>query len=127
MISLIYWQPVMKTQTSQSQPSPRTVQPGQAAGSRPTLDDRSEVVPALFGGRYQLQGLIGAGGTGTVYRALDIELGETVALKVLRREVVSLPRVLDRFRAEVRLSRRITHRNVARMYDIGEHFPHSRR
>jgi serine/threonine protein kinase/Flp pilus assembly protein TadD len=121
MISLIYWQPVMKTQTSQSQPSPRTVQPGQAAGSRPTLDDRSEVVPALFGGRYQLQGLIGAGGTGTVYRALDIELGETVALKVLRREVVSLPRVLDRFRAEVRLSRRITHRNVARMYDIGEH------
>jgi serine/threonine protein kinase len=119
MISLIYWQPVMKTQTSQSQPSPRTVQPGQAAGSRPTLDDRSEVVPALFGGRYQLQGLIGAGGTGTVYRALDIELGETVALKVLRREVVSLPRVLDRFRAEVRLSRRITHRNVARMYDIG--------
>ena len=119
MISLIYWQPVMKTQTSQSQASPRTVQPGQAAGSRPTLDDRSEVVPALFGGRYQLQGLIGAGGTGTVYRALDIELGETVALKVLRREVVSLPRVLDRFRAEVRLSRRITHRNVARMYDIG--------
>ncbi|HND10915.1 MAG TPA: hypothetical protein PKL17_17040 [Pseudomonadota bacterium] len=108
----------MKNASPNPQQSPRTVQPGAASGNRITLDDRSEVVPALFGGRYQLQGLIGAGGTGTVYRALDIELGEVVALKVLRREVVSLPRVLDRFRSEVRLSRRITHRNVARMYDI---------
>ena len=114
----------MKNQSPQVQTpsSSRTAQPGTvpAAGSRITLDDRSDMMPALFGGRYQLLGLIGSGGTGTVYRARDIELGEIVALKVLRREVVSIPGVLDRFRSEVRLSRRITHKNVARMYDICE-------
>lgn len=114
----------MKNQSSQVQTpsSSRSTDsgPNQAAGSRITLDDRSEMKPALFSGRYQLLGLIGSGGTGTVYRARDIELGEIVALKVLRREVVSIPGVLDRFRSEVRLSRRITHKNVARMYDISE-------
>lgn len=111
----------MKNPALETQPSVLPTASAQSKGSRPTFDDRSDVVPALFGGRYQLQGLIGAGGTGTVFRALDIELGEVIALKVLRREVIERPQALDRFRSEVRLSRRITHRNVARMYDIGEH------
>jgi serine/threonine-protein kinase len=75
----------------------------------------------VFAGRYEILGLVGAGGMGTVYRARDAELDEIVALKLLRREVVDQPGMLDRFRQEVKLARRVTHRNVARTYDIGEH------
>jgi serine/threonine-protein kinase len=71
--------------------------------------------------RYEIVALLGAGGMGTVYRARDLELEETVALKVLRRELVDAPGILDRFRREVKLARRVTHRNVARVFDIGEH------
>jgi len=86
----------------------------------------SSVVPSaperhVFAGRYEVLGLVGAGGMGTVYRARDTELDEIVALKLLRREVVDQPGMLDRFRQEVKLARRVTHRNVARAYDIGEH------
>src|SRR5262249_27633680 len=72
-------------------------------------------------GRYRIVGLIGAGAMGTVYRALDTELDELVALKMLRRELAATPGLLDRFRQEVRLSRKVTHPNVARVFDIGEH------
>src|SRR5579871_739564 len=61
------------------------------------------------------------GGMGSVYRARDRELDETVALKMLRRDLVELPGMLERFRREVKLARRVTHRNVARTFDIGEH------
>jgi len=71
-------------------------------------------------GRYEILGLVGAGGMGTVYRARDLELGEDVALKMLRSERVDSS-MLERFRSEVRLARRVTHTNVARVFDIGEH------
>jgi serine/threonine-protein kinase len=58
---------------------------------------------------------------GRVYRARDTELDEVVALKVLQREFVSSPEMVERFRREVKLARRVTHPNVARMFDIGEH------
>ena len=77
--------------------------------------------PLALAGRYELQGLLGVGGMGTVYRARDIELDEPIAIKILRRELVADPGMLDRFRREVKLARRVTHRNVARVYDIGEH------
>jgi serine/threonine-protein kinase len=72
-------------------------------------------------GRYELLGLIGVGGMGAVYRARDFELDEVVALKMLRKELVASEDMLARFRQEVKLARRVTHRNVARTYDIGEH------
>ena len=75
----------------------------------------------LIAGRYELLGLVGVGGMGSVYRARDTELDEVIALKVLRRELVDAPGMLDRFRREVKLARRVTHRNVARTFDIGEH------
>ena len=56
---------------------------------------------------------------GSVYRALDTELDETVALKVLRRELVDKPGILDRFRREAKLARALPHKNVARVFDIG--------
>jgi len=69
--------------------------------------------------RWEIVALIGAGGMGNVYRARDHELGEDVALKVLRRSVGG--EALERFRAEVKLARRVTHVNVARTHDIGKH------
>ncbi|MSP62343.1 MAG: serine/threonine protein kinase, partial [Myxococcales bacterium] len=58
---------------------------------------------------------------GSVYRVRDRELDEVVALKMLRRDVLELPGMLERFRREVKLARRVTHHNVARTYDIGMH------
>ena len=72
-------------------------------------------------GRYHVEGLLGVGGMGRVYRAHDEELGELVALKMLRPELLGSADALARFRQEVKLARRVTHRNVARIFDIGEH------
>ena len=77
--------------------------------------------PMILAGRYVLLGMIGGGGMGTVYRARDLELGEIVAVKMLRRELSQNATYVARFRQEVKLARRVTHRNVARTFDIGEH------
>jgi eukaryotic-like serine/threonine-protein kinase len=76
---------------------------------------------SVFSGRYEVLGTIGKGGMGVVYRARDRQLDEVVALKVLRREVLKDdPTLLDRFKQEIKLARRITHRNVLRTHDFGE-------
>ena len=77
--------------------------------------------PPLIGGRYQILSLAGAGSMGSVYRARDTELDEIVALKFLRPDLMHTPDILARFRREVRLARRVAHRHVAKVYDIGEH------
>ena len=77
-------------------------------------------MPPNLGGRYEILGLLGMGGMGAVYRAHDRELGEVVALKMLRPELGFDPDALAQFRKEVRLARRVTHRNVGRTYDLGE-------
>jgi serine/threonine-protein kinase len=87
----------------------------------PSSEGVSSLSPQVLAGRYTILGLVGVGGMGSVYRARDAELDEIVALKLLRRELVDTPGMLDRFRQEVKLSRRVTHPNVARMFDIGEH------
>ncbi|MBK6518726.1 MAG: protein kinase [Polyangiaceae bacterium] len=74
----------------------------------------------ILAGRWEILGLVGSGGMGTVYRARDHELDEIVALKVLRAEVVG-PAALERFRREVKLARRVSHKNVARVFEFGEH------
>ena len=74
---------------------------------------------SLVGGRYRIMRWLGGGGMGRVYEALDIELAEHVALKMLRGGLSD--DAIERFRREVRLTRRIQHRNVARMFDIGDH------
>lgn len=71
--------------------------------------------------RYQLLSLLGVGGMGSVYLARDVELEEMVALKTLRKELLEDTDMLERFKNEVKLARRVTHKNVARMFDIGEH------
>ncbi len=94
-------------------------------GSRHTgeeaLLDLSALATPLYGGRYELLELLGVGASGSVYRARDAELNEVVALKVLRKELIGDATTVERFRNEVRLARRVTHHNVARVFDIGEH------
>ncbi len=74
----------------------------------------------LFANRFEIAEEIGAGGMGTVYRALDRELGEQVALKILRSELVSDAASVERFKREIRLARHISSKHVVRTYDIGE-------
>ncbi len=75
----------------------------------------------LLANRYRIQALIGGGGMGMVYRAVDRSLGEVVAIKVLRPEVLSRePDAFEAVKRELRIARRITHRNVVRTHDIGE-------
>jgi eukaryotic-like serine/threonine-protein kinase len=73
----------------------------------------------ILAGRYELLALLGAGGMGAVYRAHDRELDELVALKVIKAELARQPSMVDRFRHEVKLARRVTHVNIARTFELG--------
>jgi serine/threonine protein kinase/tetratricopeptide (TPR) repeat protein len=92
-----------------------------AAPSLPGSSLAGTMARQLVGGRYEILGLLGAGGMGAVYRARDTELDEMVALKMLHGELVDDPGMLARFKQEAKLARRVTHKNVARTFDIGEH------
>ena len=83
-------------------------------------DEGRFVAGTLLGGRYRIIGLLGRGGMGEVYRATDMMLGQSVALKFLPVEASSNPRLLERFHGEVRVARQVSHPNVCRVYDIGE-------
>jgi len=71
-------------------------------------------------GRYRVIALVGQGGMGQVYLADDLVLGQSVALKFLPPQLAERDGGLERFRAEVRHAREVTHPNVARVHDIGE-------
>src|SRR5262245_23900818 len=71
-------------------------------------------------GRYRIIGLLGKGGMGEVYKAEDLKLGQTVALKFLPESLASDGGALARFHREARVARQITHPNVCRVHDIGE-------
>ena len=75
---------------------------------------------ADLGERYHIVQRLGEGGMGEVYLARDRELDRDVALKVIRLDLASHPAILDRFKREIQLSSNVTHKNVLRVYDLGE-------
>ena len=74
----------------------------------------------LLGARYQVLRVLGQGGMGAVYQARDQELDRIIALKVIRPELAANPIILARFKQELILSRNVTHKNVVRIFDLGE-------
>ncbi|NIN91835.1 protein kinase, partial [bacterium] len=81
---------------------------------------------STFAGRYQIIEVLGKGGMGKVYRALDKKLNEEVALKLIKPEIASDKKTLERFNNELKFARKISHKNVGRMYELmeekGTHF-----
>ncbi len=74
----------------------------------------------LLAQRYEVLSQLGEGGMGAVYKARDVELGRLVALKVIRPDLARNRAILDRFKQELILATQVTHRNVVRIYDLGE-------
>jgi serine/threonine protein kinase/tetratricopeptide (TPR) repeat protein len=74
----------------------------------------------VLGHRYEILQLLGEGGMGTVYKARDREVDRLVALKVIRPELAQNADALHRFKQELILARQVTHRNVIRIFDLGE-------
>ncbi len=81
--------------------------------------DEGQLAGSVLGDRYEIIDLVGRGGMGEVYRARDRELDEILALKVLRPELAMRADIVERFRNEVKLARRVTHRGVARTFELG--------
>jgi serine/threonine protein kinase/tetratricopeptide (TPR) repeat protein len=81
---------------------------------------------ATFAGRYQIIEELGKGGMGKVYRVLDKKLNEEVALKLIKAEISTDKETIQRFSNELKLARKIAHRNVGKMYELmeaeGTHF-----
>jgi len=74
----------------------------------------------LFAGRYEIIEELGAGGMGRVYRAFDKKVDEEVALKLLKPAIAADKRIVERFRNELKIARKIRHANVCAMFDLGE-------
>ena len=74
----------------------------------------------VLGGRYEILQLLGEGGMGAVYKAMDRELDRPVALKLIRPQLAANPSILARFKQELLLAHQVTHKNVIRIYDLGD-------
>jgi serine/threonine protein kinase/Tfp pilus assembly protein PilF len=74
----------------------------------------------VFGQRYEVIEELGEGGMGIVYKVFDRKIDEEVALKVLAPEIAGDEKTIERFRNELKLARKVSHRNVCRMYDLSE-------
>jgi len=75
---------------------------------------------STFAGRYQIIEELGKGGMGRVYKVLDKEVNAKVALKLIKPEIASDKKTIERFRNELKVARDIAHKNVCRMYDLGK-------
>lgn len=95
-------------------------QPFREKPDRPLPAEGRFIPGTMLAGRYRLVALLGRGGMGEVYRADDTKLGQTVALKFLPDSVARDATVRERFYAEVRIGRQVSHPNVCRLYDLVE-------
>jgi len=78
------------------------------------------IAGTILANRYRIIGMLGKGGMGEVFKAEDIKLNQTVALKFLPDKLEKDRAALERFHAEVRTARQVSHPNVCRVFDIGE-------
>ena len=118
---------------SERRPGGLDSEPTEPAGDRASPDAEAAGTPTrtqvgamqylgrgtVLSGRYRIDGVVGVGGMGIVYRAHDLHLDVPIALKVLRPEHGSDERFLERFRRELILARQVSHRNVVRIHDLG--------
>lgn len=94
---------------------------GWSRAAAPARSAPTDSLPSgtVLSGRYQILDLIGQGGMGAVYKALDNELDRVVAVKVIRSDLAADPKILQRFKQELILARQVTHKNVIRIFDLG--------
>lgn len=87
-----------------------------------TLEIPSEKLTrgSIFADRYEIIEVLGRGGMGNVYRVLDTKLNEEVALKLIKPEISSNKKTVERFRNELKIARKIVQKNVGRMFDLNE-------
>src|SRR6266704_2211107 len=97
-----------------AKPAPRT-RAGTTHAGQPMLEPGT-----ILAQRYEILQILGEGGMGAVYKAMDRELSRPVALKVIRPDLAGNQAILDRFKQELLLAREVTHKNVIRIYDLGE-------
>jgi serine/threonine protein kinase/tetratricopeptide (TPR) repeat protein len=94
---------VLETRPQLSETSLGTMQPGSS-----------------FGTRYRIESLLGEGGMGAVYKAYDSDLERTVALKLVKPELATSPQIMQRFKQELLLASKISHKNILRIHDLGD-------
>ena len=78
-----------------------------------------ETIPYTINSRYQLESVLGRGGTGIVFGATNLESGQQVAVKVIRASVIADPRAQDRFRREAQLALQFKHSQISAVLDFG--------
>ncbi len=102
-------------------PLPPPSAPGPPAVTETLRAPRRELTTgSTFAGRYQVVEELGKGGMGRVYKVFDTKVKEKVALKLIKPGIADDPETVERFSNELRLARKIGHRNVCKMFDIGE-------
>jgi serine/threonine protein kinase len=75
---------------------------------------------SIFAGRYQVIEELGKGGMGKVYKVFDTKIKEKIALKLIKPDIASDRETIERFSNELRLARKVRHKNVCQMFDLGE-------
>jgi serine/threonine protein kinase/tetratricopeptide (TPR) repeat protein len=95
--------------------------PGKAEITKTIEAPKEELTTgSVFAGRYQIIEELGKGGMGKVYKVLDKEVNAKIALKLIKPEIASDSKTIERFRNELKVARDIAHKNVCRMYDLGK-------
>jgi len=105
-------------QNAEAAPAPRST--GAGAARVPSSSAAVLQTGDVLGGRYEILQLLGEGGMGAVYKAMDRELNRPVALKLIRPQLAANPSILARFKQELLLAHQVTHKNVIRIYDLGD-------
>jgi serine/threonine protein kinase/tetratricopeptide (TPR) repeat protein len=96
--------------------------PSNEIGVTKTIETPAEEYPrgSTFANRYKIIEKIGVGGMGAVYRVEDTNIGQDIALKLIKTDIASDKKTIERFRNELKTTRMISHRNVCRMFDLAE-------